>query len=307
MDNPTVSDALEVPPSSLLELMLRKGWRIEFCCGQLCIYEPDNNRLKPARFKHHRHELETQVVRLFGIVAYRYISHSVKPNRVASSKLVDGLNICFESVLETEIKYALFNVDGSLARTTAAGKRGERLPEGKFNVGKASAITLLFKKCAIPVKRLSMLCNQITSLNRYLLVGDEHPNKADRLIASSLIPLEITFAEIYKAVLEVQPSDIAFATHRHVFDKTTTSADCKRSTLPVTAAAFQENLGASNSECGKRIQGSAVTGTGPFPSNPSFGSPNKERVEDQSVDEWLEDYDRAEPIGQGPLRERGPR
>lgn len=227
---------------------------------------------------------ETLIRQILGVIrqdAYLYQSHKTGhygPRRSA------GLTLQFQSVMTDDEAYAIFNIEVTRARNTASGKKGDPLPAGQFRAAPGSHLTKFWQSTGIALKRLAAMHDYIGRLRNVLFSASPTLGRDDgRLDASSLRALNIPSALIQQAMgLENQPTKTGQATD-----------------TPWTSKAYKD-ITQGQQPCG--VQPIMTTGANHYDKTVIRERGNKGTLQaiprsklpqEQSVDEWLADYDSA--------------
>lgn len=246
--------------------------------GRLVI-RPDNGKPVPQDWFHkHSLALIREILIKLGIEAYEYDSYSTG---YYGRHKAPGVTLQLPSVVSRLDTHAIFNADLTRNRNTKAGAKGTPLPLGHFHIGKRSHLFNFWQSSGLPFpKRLSSLYDYMGNLQGILLSGTLGGGHGNRLNAGSLRPLSITADEIQRAFT---PDS----------DRTVTKqlTDNKHTNLPDKGAApAQQNqgIGVKRATGGANHGKAVISACGYTVVSSSHAS--RKRPQDQTPEEWLEDY-----------------
>lgn len=176
--------------------------------------------------------------------------------------------------------FAIFNADLKRARTTKHGKKGTALPKGRFIPGKKSGFVQFWCDMALDLpKRLSAFHDCMGKLDGLLMSAII--NEKNKVINRSLMPLTINHQELTELI---NTPDNFPTTSRQLPDNQPTRAPDKESHQTQVLQDSQPTSATCLNEYGTKVKG--ITGEG----NSSIQMLNSKLPQDQTVDEWLDDY-----------------
>jgi len=223
--------------------------------------------------KHHD-ELVRQIVQIVDVPAYQYLSYSTGyfGNRYA------GVDLQFIELRTGENPHATFNADLTRARTTKTGKKGDRLPKGRFRITRGRDLYKFWLRTGLPIpSRLSVWHDYMGNLRQLLFEGTVKEN--GRFAKETLKPLKVSSEDIKAAIL---PNSCQTSSKQTPDSIQTIHPD---NDLAQSHAhrGFQENLATGTEKCGNKVI--RENGYKADPTSPSSIAP-----EDQTCEEWLADY-----------------
>lgn len=261
---------------SLALKLLSRGDELSIVNGQLQI-EPASGKQVPSEWVDaHARQLCREVLTLIGLDAFDYQSYSTGHYGKTRS---GGITIRFASVISGRPAYAIFNADLTRQRTTSAGKAGAALPKGQFRIGKRSHFYKFWLDTGLPFpRRLASLHDYMGRLRAILLTAQV---SGDRINAGSLAPLNLSAAHFKAAVMPDNSRTIAGQVPNN---SRTTEPDNEMSPA-LEERAFQPVPATCPDNYENKLTRRQVSKA--MPSLP-YKPPSE-----QTVDDWLEDYDNA--------------
>lgn len=267
-------------PPTLLQRLLNQGDRIEIVNGRLAI-KPASGRPVPNAWITQNHQnLVSEIINKTKHLAIKYLNYSTGNYGISRPIRAGGVTLELGNATTGEMYYAIFNAIVTRSRTTKHGKAGERLPNGQFKLNKKHDLYKLWIGAGleIPRGRPSAIHDYMGNLKPIFFTGKPHPEKSDKIIASSLTPLNIPYAEIKAAFTDNhQTSD------GQLTDNGQPTFTDKNSKQTHYTSGIQPNSTTCVINCDKSKQGKTYT------SNPIPPS-------QQSEEEWLEERDNAPPF-----------
>jgi hypothetical protein len=267
------------PVECLVTKLLSRGDTVSIEQGRLII-QPASGKPVPMEWLiESTPDICRSILKASGLDAFEYIGYHT--GHYGKHK-APGVTLQFVSVVTGEAAYAIFNVDLTRQRTTAKGVAGTALPKGQFRVGERSHFYKFWQSTGIPMpKRLAAFHDYMGNLKGIMYTGTALDG---RLQAGNISPLRVSTKHVYNAIMP----DNCHTTAGQLPDKRQTKQPDKESTPSQTVQGFQPFSTARVSNHGKTViskQGNKVSPINPLP-------PRKP-PQDQSVDEWLADYESA--------------
>ena len=181
----------------LVPLMLNRGDSLAIKCGTLVVLPASGLPVPKKWLDDNSFNVVTEILQQTGKDGLLYLEYSTGNY---CKNLASGVTLQFQNLMTGVKAYAIFNADLTRSRSTKNGKAGEPLPTGKFNLAKGAAFIKFWNKTGVkkPLSRTEFH-KRMGNLKALLFTGNPHPTKQDRLVSSSIKPLEITFDEIIKA------------------------------------------------------------------------------------------------------------
>lgn len=258
--------------------VLSRGGVISIELGRLVI-RPESRKPVPQDWFHkHSLTLIREILIKLGIEAYEYDSYSTG---YYGRHKAPGVTLQLPSVVSRLDTHAIFNADLTRNRNTTAGAKGTPLPKGHFHIGKRSHLFNFWQSSGLPFpNRLSSLYDYMGNLQGILFTGTPVGGHRNRLNAGSLRPLSISANEIRGAftpdsdrTITKQLTDI---NQTNLPDKDTTPAQQNQPIEAKRATGDASHGKAVISECGYTVVSSSLV--------------SRKRPQDQTPDEWLDDY-----------------
>ena len=183
--------------SHLVPLMLNRGDSLAIKCGALVVLPASGLPVPKKWLDDNSFNVVTEILQQTGKDGLLYLEYSTGNY---CKNLASGVTLQFQNLMTGVKAYAIFNADLTRSRSTKNGKAGDPLPTGQFNLAKGAAFVKFWDKTGVkkPLSRTEFH-KRMGNLKALLFTGNPHPTKQDRLVSSSIKPLEITFDEIIKA------------------------------------------------------------------------------------------------------------
>ncbi len=259
---------------SLALKLLSRGDTLSIENGHLRIESASGKPVPPEWMDAHAAQLCREVLISVGLDAFEYLSYSTGHYGKNRS---GGITLSFVSVVTGQSAYAIFNADLTRQRNTATGKSGALLPKGQFRVGKRSHFYKLWFGTGLQMPdRMQRFHKCMGKLSGILFAGTL---SNDRFDTQSIRPITLTAERVRTAILGHKEG----TTWTQAGHKQDTRAGHKETPRDLEQRAFQpiSTTCAANYE-NKLIRSNVHTCPPSQPYKPPV---------DQSVDEWLEDYD----------------
>lgn len=263
----------------LVTKLLSRGDAVSIELGRLAIQSASGKPVPPEWINEHAPEVCRAILKASGLDAFEYVGY--KTGHYGKHK-APGVTLQFVSVVTGESVYAIFNVDLTRQRTTLAGKAGDPLPSGQFRVGERSHFYKFWLGTGLQVPdRMQRFHKCMGKLSGILFAGTLN---SDRFDAHTIRPVSLIAEQVRMTVLgHKQGTTRAQGGH-----KEGTRSGHKEMAEGHTVSGFQPFTTACVSNHGKTViskQGNKVSPINPLP-------PRKPPQE-QSVDEWLAEYESA--------------
>lgn len=260
-----------------LRRLLVRGDVVAVQRGRLTVSSASGKPVPPEWLAVNERPLIAEAAALVGVLALEYVGHTVGNYAVGNPRRrAGGLTLQFRCTRTGQPWYAVFNVETTRSRTTTHGKAGEPLPRGHFRVTRRHAFCAFWKATGLPMRRLSSLYDYIGNLTPLFFTGQ--PGVDERLTAGTLAPLEIEADQLRLAAN--LPGNSRTITGQ-VPDNSRTSAPDKETPQRQRPRGIQPDQSTGQKKHGKTVtREHGYTGSRTVP-------------ELQSVDDWLNDYDRA--------------
>lgn len=244
--------------------------------GQLAIQPASGKLVPPEWISTNRARICREVLFSMGLDAFEYVSYSTGhygKNRSA------GITLQFVSMLSGRSVYAVFNADLTRQRNTTTAKAGALLPKGQFRIGKRSHFYKFWMGTGLPFpRRLAAMHDYMGKLRSVLVTGSVTD---DRFKVGSLMPVSLTAEQVRAAIV---PDNIRTSAG-HAPDNSRTKAPDKEMATDHEPQWLQTIQTTCVSNYGNKV--TRENGYKTFPYTPIH---NPKPPNEQSVDEWLEEY-----------------
>jgi PBP1b-binding outer membrane lipoprotein LpoB len=267
---------------SLLETLLSRGDQIEFIKGQLVITPASKQPVPKKWLSENSAYLLIEIAALFDINVYVFDSYSTGNYGKHKSP---GVTLQLINLTTGEDCYVTFNVELKRSRTSKSGIKGCCLPKGQFRIGKKYKFYKFWLSTGLRLPpRLSSFHDYMGNLKQLYFVPNVDDNNK---VIDKIIPLlNIEHSEIVKRLTNNQAyinqtSNIQQPYKNHTntpYSDVAQPYEYKDLSGDVTTCS-------NNYELSK--QGSAVT------SNSLLDINHNKRPEEQTTDEWLDNWEQA--------------
>jgi len=194
-----------------------------------------------------------------------------------------GINLRFDNLINGTDAYVIFNVDLTRQRTTKQGMKGEPLPGKRFTVGGKSKFHTFWNNTGLkePDKR-TKYSSCMGKLKSIIFTGvyDKGDLKRTRLDKNSLLPLAVSHHELLR-LIKNKPC----TTDEQGVNNTCTTSMNKEIGASQQPRGLQPDSATGENKYGNKVIRKEVIGK---PKNVSV------TPFDQTVDEWLMDYEEAD-------------
>lgn len=263
--------------SALLPRLLGRGDAVELSHGRLVI-SPASGRPVPAGWMNdHRLDLCRELLAATGQDAYEYLGYQTG---CYGPLKTGGVTLQFVSPLTGESAYVIFNADLTRQRSVGSKAAGSPLPKGQFRIGKRSHFYRFWLSTGLALpRRLSSFHDYMGKLRGILFTANVHHERID---AGTIRPLCLSATDIERAV----SSDIIRTISGQLPDniRTVLPDNDSQQSQAIRGLRPFSTTGQSNHE-NKVIRMRGDTG-GSASSIPL-------RPEEQTVDEWLSEFEGA--------------
>lgn len=295
---------------TLLTQLIKNGDEVSITQGKLLIKPSSGLALTKNWLKQNETLLINDICRLFNIVPLRYISYTTGSykTRSDSSKKSQGITLQFSDSQSGEDAYIIFNANLNRSRNTNCAKKGELLPGKQFIVSKRSGFYKFWLSTRSPSKFYECM-------GKLKLLTFTSPIDFNNRITDKKLPLlEVSFQEILNKqslffsdkisdnTTAKQPLKVRQETAKQPLTFTASDTEQKH-----TYIGFTPNQSTCTSKYGNTVIRKEVLSTGVSVDNTTINivnnkkvasklneaSSQKKRPEEQTVDEWLEDWESA--------------
>ena len=263
---------------SILQKLLERGDSVAIERGRLVIRPASGLPVPEQWLADNRLRLCRAVLELVGMDAVEYVGY--RTGNYGPRK-AGGVTLQFVSVATGEAFYAVFNVGLKRERNSKGGKKGDPLPRGQFNPPRGGEFIRFWLSTGLTVpNRLPKIHKHMGTIKRLLLTG-ERSRRDGRLDKKSITLLEVSAERIRVAAI----GDKGGTARGQGRDKEGTTARDKETQQYQEPRGLQPISTACVPSYGKTvIREQGYTGGAPIPDTAQ---------EDQSVDDWLKEYDQA--------------
>lgn len=269
--------------NSLVGKLLSEGHEVFIKKGQVNIRPKSNCVIFQDWLNNHKQQITAEISTQTGIPIFAFISHKV--GNFAKRKKGGGIAMQFKKISNGEPAYTIFNVNLNRKRKSKLGEAGSPFPEGQFGLTKDYDLYKLWGYTGLPIPKPSCFHDRMGNLKKILFTGPI--TKGEKLTASLLRPVEITYQQILQA-FEIHGVPNNYQTsYGQLPDNYQTSPPYKQSSQNHLDQGFQPNSSTVEKYYGISKQGS----TGIRGSVISVNT--LKRPQDQSIEEWLADYNNA--------------
>jgi hypothetical protein len=299
-----------ISDSSLLAKLLHKGDEIDIVQGKLLI-KPNSGLAVPLNWlKQNETLLINEICCLFNIVPLRYMSYTT--GRYGAKKS-QGITLQFCNLKTGEDAYIIYNASLERSRTNKNAKKGDPLPGKQFIVSERSGFYKFWLSTGLPLpKSPSKFYECIGKLKP--LVFTSAIDFKNRITDKKSPLLELSFHEIlnkHRVALAGKQNEELTAKQPLIFRQETANQPLSFPTKDVEQKHTHNGLAANQStctsKCGNTVIRKEVLSTGVGLDNTPINNTNnkeadeninevnlqKKRPEEQTVDEWLEDWEAA--------------
>jgi len=260
--------------------LLTRGDELEIVDGRLNIIAESGLLVPETWLKLHEDKLVYELVSQMAIDVLVYESYSTGRY---GAKRHSGVNLQFLNLLTDDSRYAVFNADLDRIKATKKGPIGSPLPNGQFRVGKRGRFCKFWLNANQPLPpRLSSFHDYMGNLKGMLFTGIV--GRDERLDKQSIKLLNITYVQIVAAFFQRSLPDNSHTPSIHSPDKFHTTMPYNESMERLIQRDLESVQTTGNCNYGTRPLGNAVV------RGRSMVPTTNKRPQDQTVEEWLEDY-----------------
>ncbi|WP_443628486.1 hypothetical protein [Candidatus Njordibacter sp. Uisw_002] len=261
--------------------LLTRGDELEIVDGRLNIIAESGLPVTAEWLKLHEDKLVYELVSQMAIDVLVYESYST--GRYGAERN-SGVNLQFINLLTDDSRYAVFNADLDRVKATKKGPIGSPLPSGQFRVGKRSRFCRFWLNANQPLPpRLSSFHDYMGNLKGTLFTGVVV--REERLDKQSIKLLNITYVQIAAAFFPSVLPDNPHTPSIHSPYKYHTAMPYNESMKRLMQRGLEPIQTTGNCNYGTSSLASKVT------RGRSIVPTTKKIPQDQTVEEWLEDYD----------------
>jgi hypothetical protein len=265
-----------------LARFLGAGGRVAIQAGRLRILSTGNAEASSRGISLHALDLVSDVSRSLGMLALQYQGY--RTGRFDKGR-APGVYLSFMDVSTGEIFYTIFNASLVRERRSSKGRKGDPLPHGHFSPPPAGAFMSFWKRTGLKLPRSRTSFHDYMGNLRPIFFTATTDNAPYRLDKGTICPLVVDESAINKLHLGGDSPDSCRIAHGQTADSSRISIPDKRSPRAQCLRGTQEIVTTEACYRGLRLNGSVETrGVSIVP------TPGKTRPQDQTCEEWLEDY-----------------
>jgi hypothetical protein len=268
--------------SFLLHTLVDRGDQISILNGELIIRPYSNKEVPGTWITKNRANVVREIASLLGLDVYAFESYSTGQYGKHKSQ---GINLQFISLTTGKCAFVIFNAELKRVRNTKNNSAGELLPKGQFRISKKYIFYKFWLSTGLKLPpRLAVFHSYMGNLKSiYFLASPDEQGK----ITNKIIPrLNVKNEQIVER-LNSNHSDNLHTTNGQVTDNTQTALTYKETPAAQVNKGTQSNLTTCINNYGTRLHGNRDISS-------SVSTDNKERrPQDQTSEEWLEDYNNA--------------
>ena len=285
--------------------LLKRGDSLAVSQGQLTITPKSGEPVPLDWLAANRRKIMSEIATQSGHSIYSYAYYQTGIYNMGRSP---GVMIRFVDLLTGEDAYAVFNADLKRQRTTKNKRAGEPLPEGQFRIGERSALYLLWIKTPLDIpRRFAEWHKSMSKLQQVYFVAQS--SSGGKLANKSIQPLALSTTKLMQlfgdnlATSQRQGSDnlgtsngdklrgqglVTSSGDKHIARTQASNAlepdpKCVSKQVRVSESAGNLSACATNRVLSNQVMTCEVV---PI-------SHSKKLPQEQSNEEWLQDYDSA--------------
>lgn len=273
--------------NSLAYRLLINGGKLSIEQGRLELKAPTGELVDSKWIQENLEQILLDIADKLSVDIFIYQSYSTG-RYIKKVKDKGGLELQFNHLNSEGKAYAIFNALLDRARTTKKYKKGAPLPARQFRVTENFDFYKYWKATGLAIPpRLSSFHDYMGKLKTVIFTGTFHETKAERLIAPSLSALNISHQQLTSAFIDsLKPDNIQTTTGQEPDKSQTTNPD--KEIQPHQIPQDSQSISTTGKKnYGTRPLGNADTRENIYP----ISTPKK--PEEQSIDEWLTDYDKS--------------
>ncbi len=271
-----------VSERSLLEFLVDRGDSLSIQAGKINITPKSNIEVCSRWLSLHELDFVSEISRSLGVLALQYEGYQT--GKFYGGR-APGVCLSFREINTSESFYAIFNASLVRERSSAKGRQGDPLPPGHFSPYPTGAFMGFWQRTGLKVPRSRTSFHDYMGNLRPLFFTATLGNAPERLDKSAICPLEVAESAITKLRLKKDSPDGCRITPGQIPDNFRISFPDKQSKETQLVRGTQELPIKGEFHRGLRLKGSGVVreiATVPRPIDI--------RPEDQTCEEWLEDY-----------------
>jgi len=275
---------------SLLNTALEFAKRVDVIKGRLVLEVEENRREKADWWSlENEQKIIAEIASVLGISTFRYTGDYDTGNYKTGigSKTQPSVRLTFTDQTTGQEVPMFFNVDLTYARNTQSHRKGDALPKRQFRVSKNGAFVKFWQRTVGELDRLSRPYKYLGNLKAIALVGElKQTTQGQKLINDSVSPLNVSHQEIVRLTGYGHNS---VTTRSQVGHNVDTMNGHKEIAETLSPPWLEEDSCTSLSDY---VLSNKYNGyKGSF--NNTYTSNVSRPPHDQTLDEWLQEYDSA--------------
>jgi len=278
----------------MLKFLLDRGDYVAVEGGLLVIIPKSGKPIPKAWAKKNTTALVAAIAKLVGVEVFEYRGYST--GRYKNFK-DGGLRLDYLNLVTGASCAAIFNVTLTRERTRGNYKKGDPLPDKQFSTSKYRGFVALWGRLGLELPRsLTEWHDHMGKLKPVYVVASLNEN--GKLANETIAPFEISLSEIESLIGKQSPDSFPIIS-RYAPDNSPIRTPDKENAQTQAPQGFQANLStcANKYVLSKQVSTCKESLTSPLPNpyreldNRPFLAVQEKSPQEQSVDEWLADYD----------------
>lgn len=290
MDNniPQLKGADLVSP---LTRLIERGDKVELLNGRLSITPKSGLPIPDQWLKEHEQNL---VLDMANLTDQLYLTYTGFDCGYYGKHKAGGLNLHLTNMANHKPCYTIFNIGLKRTRSSKTGMAGTRLPKGQFTVTQKQGFYLFWLATGlkVPDRVNSRLWGYMGNLAPLHFTGSYDPSdtKQEKILTKSIKPLQISHEDLIKTGLPIHKPCTSHTLAAH----NAYTAPIHKKTAP---RQWQQGIQAKETtgkpSYDKRLKGNEVN-SAPYSPPIQAINPLMKRPQDQTINEWLADYQAEE-------------
>jgi hypothetical protein len=269
--------------ATTLEGLHLLGYRVEIVLGRLRVTSRDGSELQAVAMAEVEKPLVNDLLHLCGRTAFVYEGYSVGFYGQARAS---GLNMIFCAIENDDRVHSIFNVDLTRQRKSKLGRKGSRLPAGHFRVGIRSNFVKFWKMTGLATPKSGASYHDYMGNLKRGLMFEFSGVEFGRVQNPDIQLLQISEHDIQTALTAKYSSHT-----NNGYDPDNSQTKCPDGKLSPdrTGQGLQPYQTTAPRHYETSQQDRKIT-------SHQTPDPRSTRVEDQSAEEWLTQYNNHRPL-----------
>ncbi|NVK73211.1 MAG: hypothetical protein HWE24_07010 [Oceanospirillaceae bacterium] len=287
-----------MPRKITLESLIRAGAYLAIEQGYFVMKSSDHCSPDLDLDKREQDALVTEILRLMNIKGYKFQSSST--GKFGGGRY-PGVQLQFLELNKDEAAYAIFSANLNRSRPMRGKAKGTALPKGRFSVGDTSKFARFWRGAGLTVPRSwSIISDCMGRLKKIIFTAEIQ--EGEKLVNDSLVPLNVSYQTIVSALeysdihLELLEESLKSNNSLIKFEQTSNNSRIKSSNKDSSSGqsykGLQQYFTSGLIYPSSRLTSNKVTPP-PFNELNETSEFNTSKVQEQSIDEWIADYDRG--------------